>query len=473
LMSAQQQGKGKGKGKGKKKKGRKSIVLKTPKGTRDYDPVQMAIREKVINTITSTFKKYGAVTIETPLFELKETLTNKYGEDSKLIYDLEDQGGELCSLRYDLTVPFARHLAMNRIQSMKRYHIGRVYRRDNPSAKQGRWREFYQCDFDIAGKFYEPLLPDAEALTVMVEILKNLNMGKFEVKINSRKLLDGIFAICDVADEMFRTICSSVDKLDKMSWAEVKKEMLTKGLEEEKADKIWEFVQLRGKPKELLEQLTTRGVCEGNESAKEGLKDLEILFDYLEIFDVLDSFSFDLSLARGLDYYTGIIFEAVMIDNSGLSVGSIAGGGRYDGLVEQFGGENVPCIGFSVGVERIFAILEAKEEAKEDKTRPCETEVLIFSNSNSKTGDLMRQRMRILTMFRKAGISAEMVFKMNPRSDFQIKYAKERGIPFLVILSQEDMENGTVSVKYSETSEETRDIQVSDVVEFVKNFKPQ
>mmetsp|Transcript_124675 Transcript_124675/g.186243 ORF Transcript_124675/g.186243 Transcript_124675/m.186243 type:complete len:472 (-) Transcript_124675:34-1449(-) len=456
-------------GKGKKKKGRKSIVLKTPKGTRDYDPLQMAIREKVINIITTTYKKYGAVTIETPLFELKETLTNKYGEDSKLIYDLEDQGGELCSLRYDLTVPFARHLAQNRIQSMKRYHIGRVYRRDQPSATQGRWREFYQCDFDIAGKNYEPLLPDAEALTAMVEVLKNINMGDFKVKINSRKLLDGIFALCDVPDEMFRTICSSVDKLDKMSWGDVKKEMLTKGLEEEKADKIWEFAQLNGKPKELLEVILSRGDCEANPSAKEGLSDLKILFDYLEIFEVLDNFSFDLSLARGLDYYTGIIFEAVMIDNSGLSVGSIAGGGRYDGLVEQFGGENVPCIGFSIGIERIFAILEAKEQ---EETRPCATEVMVFSNGNSKTDDLMRERMRILTMFRKAGIPAEMVYKRNPRTDFQMKYVNSCSIPFLVLLSPEDMENGTVSVKHQATSSESRNIPVADVVDFVRNFVP-
>ena len=258
------------------------MILKTPKGTRDYDPIQMAIREKVFDTIITCFKKYGAVTIETPLFELKETLTNKYGEDSKLIYDLQDQGGELCSLRYDLTVPFTRHLAMNRIQNMKRYHIGRVYRRDQPSVTQGRWREFYQCDFDIAGKFFEPLVPDAEALSVLVEILQGLKMGDFQIKINSRKLLDGIFALCDVPEEKFRAICSSVDKLDKMSWEDVKKEMLSKGLEEDKAERIWEFVQLNGKPKELMELIRARGICTGNAAAEEGLQDLETLFDFLD-----------------------------------------------------------------------------------------------------------------------------------------------------------------------------------------------
>jgi len=351
-----------------KKKGRKAIVLKTPKGTRDYDPVQMAIRENVFNTITNCFKKYGAVTIETPLFELKETLTNKYGEDSKLIYDLQDQGGELCSLRYDLTVPFARHLAMNRIQSMKRYHIGRVYRRDNPSPTQGRYREFYQCDFDIAGKFLEPMLPDAEILCVLVNVLKDLEIGKFVVKLNTRKLLDGIFAITNVPADKFRTICSSVDKLDKLPWEEVKKEMLTKGLESEIADKIWEFVQLNGKPKELLETLKQNEAITTNKQANEGLKELEILFSYLDVMDCLDYISFDLSLARGLDYYTGIIFEAISIDNRELRVGSIAGGGRYDTLVKQFGGEDVPCIGFSVGVERIFALLEEIEKQKSVST---------------------------------------------------------------------------------------------------------
>jgi len=456
---------------GKKKKVK--MVLKTPKGTRDYSPQQMAIREKVINIIVDTFKKYGAETIETPLFELKETLTNKYGEDSKLIYDLEDQGGELCSLRYDLTVPFARYLAMNRIENMKRYHIGRVYRRDNPAPTQGRWREFYQCDFDIAGNFFEPLLPDAEALAALSEVLKNLSIGNFEIKINHRKLLDGIFAICNVPDDMFRTICSSVDKLDKMTWEDVKKEMLTKGLDDETADKIWEFVQLNGKPKELLEQLKSRGACNGNAAAEAALKELETLFEYLEIFEVLDSFSFDLSLARGLDYYTGIIFEAVLIDNLGLKIGSIAGGGRYDHLVEQLGGQNVPCIGFSVGVERIFAILESleKDKSKEDKTRSCATEVLVFSASDSKSGDLMRLRMKILTDLRKANIPAEMVFKKNPRADYQVKYADGRVIPFYVRVAQQDLETQTVSIKHVLTNVELKDIPIAEVSQTIRNWE--
>uniref|UniRef100_A0ACB8EBF2 Uncharacterized protein n=1 Tax=Sphaerodactylus townsendi TaxID=933632 RepID=A0ACB8EBF2_9SAUR len=194
--------------------GKQKFVLKTPKGTRDYSPKQMAIREKVFSIIVDCFKRHGAETIDTPVFELKETLTGKYGEDSKLIYDLKDQGGELLSLRYDLTVPFARYLAMNKISNIKRYHIAKVYRRDNPAMTRGRYREFYQCDFDIAGQF-DPMIPDAECLKIVHEILSALQLGDFLIKVNDRRILDGMFAVCGVPDSKFRTICSTVDKLDK------------------------------------------------------------------------------------------------------------------------------------------------------------------------------------------------------------------------------------------------------------------
>ena len=199
------------------------MILKTAKGTRDYQPGQMAVREKVFTKIVSTFKRHGAETIDTPVFELREVLTGKYGEDSKLIYDLADQGGEILSLRYDLTVPFARYCAMNKISNIKRYHMAKVYRRDNPSILRGRLREFYQCDFDIAGD-YDAMIPDAECVKIVAEILAAVNVGKFVIKVNHRKILDGIFEVCGVAADMFRTICSAVDKLDKSPWEEVGKD---------------------------------------------------------------------------------------------------------------------------------------------------------------------------------------------------------------------------------------------------------
>ena len=202
----------------------------------------MVIRDRIFSAITKVFKRHGAVTIDTyvrrynhclatgsrsilianglsirPVFELKEILSGKYGEDSKLIYDLQDQGGELCSLRYDLTVPFARWLAMNpAVQNIKRYHLAKVYRRDQPAMKKGRMREFYQCDFDIAGSF-DPMLPDAEILRITMEVLASLGWKeKYNIKINHRKLLDGIFEVCGVPPDKIRAISSAVDKLDKV-----------------------------------------------------------------------------------------------------------------------------------------------------------------------------------------------------------------------------------------------------------------
>lgn len=189
---------------------------KLPKGTRDFTPYQMALRKKAFKIITEVFLKHGAVEIDTPVFELKETLTGKYGEDSKLIYDLQDQGGELLSLRYDLTVPFARYLALKNITNIKRYHIAKVYRRDNPAMAKGRFREFYQCDFDIAGT-YDTMLPDSEVIKVVDEILTNLGLGPFVIKVNNRKLLDAMVELSGAPKQKFKQICSSIDKLDKVS----------------------------------------------------------------------------------------------------------------------------------------------------------------------------------------------------------------------------------------------------------------
>ncbi|XP_074958444.1 histidine--tRNA ligase, cytoplasmic isoform X2 [Phalacrocorax aristotelis] len=265
--------------------GKHKFVLKTPKGTRDYSPKQMAIRERVFNAIITCFKRHGAEVIDTPVFELKETLTGKYGEDSKLIYDLKDQGGELLSLRYDLTVPFARYLAMNKITNIKRYHIAKVYRRDNPAMTRGRYREFYQCDFDIAGQF-DPMIPDAECLKIVHEILSDLQLGDFLIKVNDRRILDGMFAVCGVPDSKFRTICSSVDKLDKVPWEEVKSEMVgEKGLSPEAADYIGEYVQLHG-GLDLVERLLQDPKLSQNKLAKEGLGDMKLLFEYLTLFGI-------------------------------------------------------------------------------------------------------------------------------------------------------------------------------------------
>ncbi|KAF3837775.1 hypothetical protein F7725_009543 [Dissostichus mawsoni] len=337
---------------------------------RDYNPKQMAIREKVFNTILGCFKRHGAETIDTPVFELKETLTGKYGEDSKLIYDLKDQGGELLSLRYDLTVPFARYLAMNKITNIKRYHIAKVYRRDNPAMTRGRYREFYQCDFDIAGQ-YDAMIPDAECLKIVYEILSELDIGDFRIKVNDRRILDGMFA---------------------MPWKEVRKEMVSeKGLSEEVADQIGEYVSLQG-GMELAERLLQDQKMSQSKQACAGLTDIKLLFSYLQLFQVTDKVVFDLSLARGLDYYTGIIYEGFLTqtgiaaeaqNSSGaeesVSVGSVAGGGRYDGL-------------------------------------------------------------------------AEVMYKKNPKLLSQLQYCEDSGIPLVAILGEQELKDGVVKLRAADIS---------------------
>ncbi|CAE6445748.1 unnamed protein product [Rhizoctonia solani] len=470
------------------------LALKTPKGTRDWSPLEMSIREHIFSTLQRVFKAHGGVTIDTPVFELRDILTGKYGEDSKLIYDLQDQGGELCSLRYDLTVPFARFLAMNgtTYPTIKRYHIAKVYRRDAPAMTKGRMREFYQCDFDIAG-LYDPMIPDAEILCILSEALTALEIKDFTIKINHRKILDGIFGFTiGLASNPYRiqkqtrSISSAVDKLDKLPWADVKKEMVEeKGLAEEVADKIGEYVKLKGGP-ELLAQLRESPLA-SNESAKAGMDDMDLLFKYLNVFGISHQTSFDLSLARGLDYYTGLIYEAVAegsappaasntsalpstksppkpkkskpkaenndedeeIDESQVGVGSIAAGGRYDDLVGMFasaaagkssGGGKIPSVGVSVGVERVFSILMQREK---ERGRSKATEVFVVSVGEG----LIEERMRLAKELWDVGIKAEYMYKITPRLDAQFKVMDKELIPYSVILGPDEIKEGMVKVK--------------------------
>ena len=368
-----------------------------------------------------------------PVFELKDILSGKYGEDSKLIYDLSDQGGELCSLRYDLTVPFARWLAMNTsVQSIKRYHIAKVYRRDQPAMTKGRMREFYQCDFDIAGT-YDPMLPDAEILRIVCEIFGALGWeGKYSIKINHRKILDGIFAVCGVPDDKIRTISSAVDKLDKLPWDEVRREMVEeKSLAPEIADRIWDFVQRKG-GRDVLDFLQGEAELKSNGNMAKGIEDMSLLFTYLEAFGVLEKIEFNLSLARGLDYYTGVIFEVVTegsapssttgqklqkaskkekanefdedrSNDPSVGVGSVAAGGRYDELVGMFSGKShIPCVGISFGVDRIFSITKARMDADKNATAVRSNEVDVFVMAFGKS--LLTERMEVCKLLWDSGI---------------------------------------------------------------------
>ncbi|GAB1310336.1 Cytoplasmic and mitochondrial histidine tRNA synthetase [Madurella fahalii] len=441
--------------------------IKTPKGTRDWSGADMVLREKIFNTITDVFKRHGGITIDTPVFELK----GKYGEDSKLIYDLADQGGELCSLRYDLTVPFARYLAMNKdVTQIKRYHIAKVYRRDQPAVKKGRMREFGA---------YDPMIPDAEIIRIINEVFDSLGwQGKYTIKLNSRKILDGIFQVCGVPENLIRPISSAVDKLDKMPWVDVRKEMVDeKGLAPEVADKIGKYVVLKGQ-RDLLEKLRKDEALAANESMQQGFTDMDLLFTYLEAFNALHTVSFDLSLARGLDYYTGVIYEVVTegsapavsaaddskekpvkkkggkpgdpdedrSDDPTIGIGSVAAGGRYDNLVGMFSGKTqVPCVGISFGIDRIFSITQASLKKKE---RRNEVDVFVMALGGGKdfTG-LLKERSQICTRLWDAGIKAEFLYKVKPKLQNQFKAAEANGVPFALILGEDELAQGKARLK--------------------------
>jgi histidyl-tRNA synthetase len=255
---------------------------------------------------------------------------------------------------------------MNGVKQMKRYHVARVYRRDNPAMTKGRYREFYQCDFDIAGD-YDIMLPDVECIRIIHEVLTSMELGRFVIKVNHRKLLDGMFEACGVPKDKFRTICSAVDKMDKLPWEKVREEMLEKGLHADVADKIGHYVQQKGH-KDFAERLLKDENLVKVEAAKTALDEMKVFLDYCETFGILKDVSFDLSLARGLDYYTGLIFEATLLgdDEDVKGVGSVSGGGRYDELVSMFAqkGVKIPCVGFSIGIERLFSIMEARAKVR-------------------------------------------------------------------------------------------------------------
>ncbi|CAD6193506.1 unnamed protein product [Caenorhabditis auriculariae] len=458
------------------------FVLKTPKGTRDYGPASMAVRESVLKTVTASFKKHGAETIDTPVFELREVLMGKYGEEGgKLVYDLQDQGGELLSMRYDLTVPFARYLAMNKITNIKRYHIAKVYRRDQPVMTRGRYREFYQCDFDIAGQ-YDLMLPEAECLKIVDEVLSGLEIGDFYVNLNHRLILEGMFAVAGIPADKFKTICSSVDKLDKTPWAEVEEEMIKeKGLNSEQTTKLGAFVRFREinptlSNSELLSKIAELEGLSNNDKFKKGVSELQVLIEYCDIYGI-KSVKFEPALARGLDYYTGAIYEAVApkalegtavekaedAEGQPAGVGSVAAGGRYDGLVGMFSPKaNVPCVGVSFGIERLFAIKEARQAAQ-SVLRTSETEVFVASAQKN----LLKERMKICKELWDDGIKAEFAYKANPKLLTQLQYCEERKIPLVIIIGEREIQEKIVKLR-NVASREEEDVPLSSLANAIR-----
>ncbi|OAR02757.1 hypothetical protein LLEC1_07595, partial [Akanthomyces lecanii] len=448
-----------------------SSRLKTPKGTKDWVGRDLLLRDQIFQTVSKVFNRHGGVPLDTPVFELRDVLTGKYGEDARLIYDLEDQGGEILSLRYDLTVPFARWLAMRTdVKQVKRYQIAKVYRRDQPAIARGRLREFYQCDFDIAG-VYDPMIPEAEILRVVAEAFCGSEMD-ITIKLNHRRILDGLFAVSGVPAGRIRAVSSAVDKLDKEPWEVVKREMVVeKGVTEEVADRIGKYVQQRGDIGAMLELLATKDEFASNEDIQAGIKDMRLLMSYLQAVDVSDKVSFDLSLARGLDYYTGLIYEVIV--NEPNQVGSVAAGGRYDNLVGMYGKRQSPCIGVSFGIERIFTILEKRREKSDSPDfKSCPADVYIMAAGGKDSGGFLVERMAMARELWDAGIQAEYSAKAAPTLQSQFNASKD--VPIVILLGQEELTAGQVRLKVRTGETEDKDrgrlVPRDDLVQEVKSL---
>ena len=410
------------------------IKPQIPKGFRDFLPPQKALRQQVIKTIQSTFELFGFEPLETPVIEYASILEGKYGEDGeKLIYKFEDRGGRKVALRYDLTIPLSRVIAMHPTlpKPFKCYQISPVWRADKP--QRGRYREFWQCDGDIVGS--DSTLADAEIITTIYHILKALNFKQFTVRINNRKLLNGIAQALGIPEDTIPALLRIIDKLEQKGMDGIKEEMLDKGFKEEIANTILDFLSIS--TSNIIDFNDLKSKFTDTQLLLEGIADLETIFSHLSSLGI-DSqyYRFDLSLARGLDYYTGPIFETTVDEPK---IGSITGGGRYDNLIGMFSNTQFPATGSSFGLERILTVME---ELNLSPLPPTTTQVLVtlFSPETEKDS------LQLVAQLRAAGIKTEVYFKQDKMKK-QLSYASNKGVPLVAIIGPDEQKNKLVMLR--------------------------
>ncbi|ACZ37914.1 histidine--tRNA ligase [Sphaerobacter thermophilus] len=428
------------------------------KGMRDILPQQMVLRQHVISTFRRVFERYGFEPIETPVLEYLDVLTGKYGEDEKLIYHFTDRGGREVGMRYDLTVPLARFVATHRHElsfPFKRYHIEPVFRADRP--QRGRYRQFWQCDADIVGT--ASMLADAEVIMVWIDALSAIHMPNFVIHINHRKLLQSMAQFAGVPEAQAVTIHRAIDKLGKIGREGVREEMLQNGISPEAADRVLDLVELEGEPEVVLAELRTR--LAGNQLAQEGIADLEELFRYLgEMNADPKHYCLDLALARGLDYYTGPVFEAMVSEPN---IGSLGGAGRYDHLIGMFLGEDIPATGASLGLERIIDVIQELNLLPQPRTV---TDVLVTIFGDEELG----ASLGFVSQLRAAGINAEVY--LGERRDLrrQMQYADRKGIPLAAFLGPEEIAAGTVNLRVMASGEQFT-VPVGEAVDTIDRLR--
>ena len=434
-----------------------------PKGTRDFSPVEKAKRNYIFDTIREVFYLYGFQQIETPSMENLSTLMGKYGEEGdKLLFKIQNSGDyfsgltdeELLSrnaarlaskfcekgLRYDLTVPFARYVVMHRDEitfPFKRFQIQPVWRADRP--QKGRYREFYQCDADVVGS--NSLLNEVE-LVQMIDTVFNRFGIRVSIKVNNRKILTGIAEIIGEADKIV-DITVAIDKLDKIGLDNVNAELASKGISEEAIAKLQPIIQLKGTNAEKL--ATLKQVLAGSETGLKGVEESEFILHAVEGLHVKSEVELDLTLARGLNYYTGAIFEVKALD---VQIGSISGGGRYDNLTGVFGMDGMSGVGISFGADRIYDVLNQLDLYPKEAVNGTQ---LLFVNFGEAEAAYV---LPVLMQAREAGIRAE-IYPDSAKMKKQMGYANSKNIPFVALVGETEMNEGKVTLKNMTTGEQT------------------
>lgn len=445
-----------------------------PKGTRDFNPDEMARRNYIFNTIRKHFKRYGFSAIETPAMENLSTLLGKYGEEGdKLLFKILNSGDFLSKvsdeafqeknsnkmttqlsekgLRYDLTVPFARFVVQHRNEltfPFKRYQIQPVWRADRP--QKGRYREFYQCDADMIGS--TSLLNEVDLVQLIDDVFQDLNIN-VSIKLNNRKILSGIAELVGEADKII-DITVAIDKLDKIGVEGVNKEMEAKGVSPQAIQQLQPIINLSGSNTEKLEKL--KEVLSSTEIGLMGVEEMNTVLGYLEDLEVKNEVELDLTLARGLNYYTGTIFEVKALD---AKIGSITGGGRYDDLTGIFGMPDVSGVGISFGADRIYDVLN---ELDLYPTQNEDTVQVFFVNFGAQEE---KYCLPLVTKLRKQGINTEL-YPEPAKMKKQMKYANDKNIPFVVMIGDHEMEKNILSVKNMETGDQ-KDMTLEELIQIV------
>jgi histidyl-tRNA synthetase len=436
-----------------------------PQGTRDFSAEVVRKRNYIFDTIKKVFELYGFQPLETPAMENLETLMGKYGDEGdKLIFKILNNGLDRPekqaqaktefekvlegknvkgiterALRYDLTIPFARFVAMNHAQlamPFKRYQMQPVWRADRP--QKGRYREFYQCDADVVGS--NSLLNEVELANIYATVFEKLGIG-VEIKINSRKILTALAEVCGGAEQMMN-ITIAIDKLDKIGIEKVKEELSQRGLNENQISTIEKYLAIDGSNEEKLSSL--KQLIGDNENGGKGLEELRYLLSYSQLPPVNCKLSIDFTLARGLNYYTGIIFE---VKANNVAMGSIGGGGRYDDLTGLFGVPNIPGVGISFGVDRIYDVME--ELGVFPDTVQTGTKVLFFNLGEEES----RKAYELMQQLRNKGVAAEL-YHEQLKFDKQFRYAEKKAIPFAVMIGSKELAEGNCNIKNLQTGEQ-------------------